>query len=144
VAEEWFSPSGCYRSPAEAWTSPCTALHRATPAQVAAAIAERFARDQRIDWKTELLRRQSSLAAVEARVKEAEEVHAAALASLEEAEHKLLAWQEAQAAAHASAEEEGLALPDEVGCAPAACGQQSVPCAYSTHHAASREDTMPP
>jgi hypothetical protein len=47
----------------------CPPRRRPTPAQVAAVLQERFARDRRVDWKTEYWNRRKGLQAVEDRAK---------------------------------------------------------------------------
>lgn len=75
---------------------------------MAAILKARFERDQRIDWKNELLRRRTALQILLDAQKAADEALTGARAALELASANLQAWQEAQAAAKAAAEEEGI------------------------------------
>lgn len=103
-----------------------------TAAQMAAVLSERFARDKRQDWKSELVRRRTALQVFQDEQAAAEAASAAAAAALEDAAQKLQAWQEAQEAARVAAEEEGLPPPEEV-CSTTGC---DVNCDFSLQHSA--------
>jgi hypothetical protein len=80
--------------------------HRASPVHIAAALKQRFDRDERCDWKFEYHRRQTALQQVQAQAGLAETAHSNAVVAMDKAQAALDAWKEAQAKAKAKAEEE--------------------------------------
>ncbi len=82
--------------------------------QTVVLLTQRFARDARVDWKRELVRRRTDLAQFQAAATAADDALATAEQQLAAAEAALQEVQAAAAAARAAAEEEGLGTLDEV------------------------------